>query len=473
MMASSTEMLLSRIAALRQRLAQTEAPMPSDSTARVETASGSTDPLQRLQYKVAAGAWQTALIDSTTPVPAETPAPVRLTARCARLLQRGRDLLHELRRLAEEPILDKNPGDPLAILYRETVAMIDALLRSVQSVPDAPSAQVRLADGLEIVLGEVGKRIAILRAGLAHRRAEEDKIAGLAELLTNLALGRSLSLHPFTLLANTLVDEARRGVPLHFFRPEFEQAAHYVACHGLVVAQVLARLTHGDEEWNGRQHEPVLAGLLHDVGMLRLPPAILAQSAPLNDAERRLLESHTTLGADILGRMIPSKSWLIDTALCHHERVDGTGYPAGLRQIPSLVRLLTVCDIYAALCSPRPYRAAQETRAALTDTLLLAEQGGLDQFQAERLLDLSFYPVGSVVELSDGTVGVVAATHAAKKALQAPARPILALLADAQGQPLPYPCHLDLTQGDERSIVRTLPPAERQELLGAVYPELV
>jgi hypothetical protein len=92
--------------------------------------------------------------------------------------------------------------------------------------------------------------------------------------------------------------------------------------------------------------------------------------------------------------------------------------------------------------------------------------------QAERLLDLSFYPVGSVVELTDGAVGVVVATHPARKDLRNPARPVLALLTDRQGQPLAFPCHLDLTHFEERSILRALPATERSELLVRRYPEL-
>src|SRR5207302_10228235 len=67
--------------------------------------------------------------------------------------------------------------------------------------------------------------------------------------------------------------------------------------------------------------------------------------------------------------------------------------PGGLRQgqLAPLTCLLAVCDVYAALCSPRPYRSARDPRTALTDTLLLAEQGLLDRTQCERLLLLAFY----------------------------------------------------------------------------------
>jgi hypothetical protein len=131
-----------------------------------------------------------------------------------------------------------------------------------------------------------------------------------------------------------------------------------------------------------------------------------------------------------------------------------------------------VCDAYAALAAPRPHRPAREPRAAMTDTLLLAEQGALDRHQAERLLHLSFYPPGTVVELADGAVGVVVAGPRGEHPATAPARPVVALLLDEQGRPLAAPEWVDLSAGEGRSIVHTLSAVERRDLLGRRYPEL-
>jgi HD-GYP domain-containing protein (c-di-GMP phosphodiesterase class II) len=209
--------------------------------------------------------------------------------------------------------------------------------------------------------------------------------------------------------------------------------------------------------------------------MLRVPAELLALPGPLDDAGRRAVEAHARAGADLVRRLVPEGAWLAEAAAAHHERLDGTGYPGGLRdvQVSSLARLLAVCDTYAALCCARPHRPARDTRTALTDTLLLAESGTLDKHHAERLLQLSFYPVGSAVELADGSAGVVVATHPGRRDLNTPARPVVALLTDSQGQPLPAPLHLDLAQCESRSIVRSLPDAERRELLGTHYPEVV
>ena len=184
-----------------------------------------------------------------------------------------------------------------------------------------------------------------------------------------------------------------------------------------------------------------------------------------------MVEAHAILGVEMAAGLSPTSTALIEAAGQHHERLDGTGYPAGLRelQIKPLIRLLSVCDFYAAMCQPRAYRPALDTRTALTDTLLEAEKGALDRTQAEKLLLLSFYPVGSVVELSDGAVGVVVATHQGRHDLHTPGRPVVALLTNNQGHTLPAPLHVDLSEVEGLTILRGLPTVERRERLDRRY----
>jgi HD-GYP domain-containing protein (c-di-GMP phosphodiesterase class II) len=207
--------------------------------------------------------------------------------------------------------------------------------------------------------------------------------------------------------------------------------------------------------------------------MLGLPVDILAHAGPLSDPQRRIVEGHARTGGELAHRLLGGEAWLADAVAAHHERVDGTGYPAGLRgpDIPDLARLLAVADVYSALCEVRPYRLAKDTRMALAETLVLAEQGLLDTRHAGRLLDLSFYPVGTAVELADGDVGVVVAIHRHLDERQAPARPVIVVLTDQVGQPLPTPHHVDLAACESQSIVRSLSAGERRLLLGRNYPE--
>lgn len=99
-------------------------------------------------------------------------------------------------------------------------------------------------------------------------------------------------------------------------------------------------------------------GLLHDIGKIAVPGAILDKPGRLTDEEMQIVQSHPEVGARILAP-IEAYEPIIPIVLYHHERFDGSGYPRGLRgdAIPSLARLVAVADVYDALVSDRPYRA--------------------------------------------------------------------------------------------------------------------
>jgi HD-GYP domain-containing protein (c-di-GMP phosphodiesterase class II) len=481
---TETQALLGKIAALRQRLEQAQGLATEAGSAAAALAGGDGSRLEVLRRKTTAGAEHDALVDVAMRPLADptggptTVFPTQLTTRARHIIERGRELLARLRPLAEhlEPDAQSplRPGaDPLARHYRETAAMADSTLRMVQAFPDAPSAQLKLSEGLETILQVVAQRVGVLGRAVAERSHWSGRADTLAGLLTALANGDDTDRRPFTTLSEELIAEAVDGLPLRFLYAPPAEPARFVACHSLTVAQVVARVARHDSELRPRTLEAVLSALVHDAGMLLVPADLLAQAGPLDDAGRRAVEAHARLGAELARRLLPDATWLAEATAAHHERVDGTGYPGGLRdvQVSSLARLLAVCDTYGALCSARPHRPARETRTALTDTLLLAESGALDKGHAERLLHLSFYPVGTAVEMADGAVGVVVATHAGRRDLNTPARPVVALLTDSQGKPLASPLHLDLAQCESRSIVRSLPAPERRELLGAHYPE--
>jgi hypothetical protein len=490
---SETQAILGRIAALRQRLEQAQGLAQEAATAAAlaaERGEAYNHPAA-IEARIAAGAEHDARLDAVlrplTGVGMDAHSlPRQLTSRARRVLERGREFLTRIRSLSDAfaPVTDDPPpapspalvldrSDPLAVLYRETAAMTETALRTVPLLPDAVSAQMPLCEGLEAVLGVVASRLKTLTAGVERHRQEVGRIDRLADLLTELEAGRLREVQPFIELAEEVLADAREGGPLRFLETDAAHPARFVACHSLTVARVVARVLRFDVGLRSRPLEPVLAALTHDVGMLRVPAAILAKPGPLTDDERRAVEAHCRAGAEIAEQLLPGAAWLAEAAAAHHERLDGTGYPDGLRefQLSPLARLLAVCDVYAGFRARRPDRPGRETRTAMADTLLLAEQGQLDRQGAEHLLQLTFYPVGSAVELEDGALGMVVATPSSRRELNSPARPVVALLTDAQGEPLPTPRHLDLAQCDSHSIVRSLSSAERREVLLRRFPE--
>jgi response regulator RpfG family c-di-GMP phosphodiesterase len=111
--------------------------------------------------------------------------------------------------------------------------------------------------------------------------------------------------------------------------------------------------------------------LLHDVGKLGIPDAVLKKAAPLSAAERRLMQEHTLLGEAMLANVTLLDGVGLKVVRSHHERWDGTGYPDGLEgeQIPIAARVFALVDAMDAMTTDRPYRAAQTWEDA-TDEIL-------------------------------------------------------------------------------------------------------
>jgi cyclic di-GMP phosphodiesterase len=128
--------------------------------------------------------------------------------------------------------------------------------------------------------------------------------------------------------------------------------AERVTAYGLLIARATAPAL--------ASSPPIEFGfLLHDIGKLAIPDAILFKSGPLSAAERALMSRHPVIGAEILSQI----DFLADSVQVvrhHHERWDGSGYPDGLRRtdIPLAARIFAVADVLDALTTDRPYRSA-------------------------------------------------------------------------------------------------------------------
>ncbi len=162
----------------------------------------------------------------------------------------------------------------------------------------------------------------------------------------------------------------------------------YTAGHSRRVADysraVAERLALRDEEQNAIEH----AALLHDIGKIGIPDAILLKPAGLDDAEFAVMREHPAIGAAILGG-IDALEGVTLCVLHHHERIDGAGYPAGLAgdQIPLGARIIAVAEAFDAMTTDRPYRRALSITAA-TEELERSAGRQFDQRCAGALLEL-------------------------------------------------------------------------------------
>jgi HD-GYP domain-containing protein (c-di-GMP phosphodiesterase class II) len=110
------------------------------------------------------------------------------------------------------------------------------------------------------------------------------------------------------------------------------------------------------------------AVLLHDIGKARIDSSILNKASPLTEAEWKVMRKHPEWGLDLVKSHETPTPEMGEVILLHHEKLDGSGYPEGLRgsEIPTLVRITTICDIFDALTTNRSYRSALSTFETLS-----------------------------------------------------------------------------------------------------------
>jgi HD-GYP domain-containing protein (c-di-GMP phosphodiesterase class II) len=190
------------------------------------------------------------------------------------------------------------------------------------------------------------------------------------------------------------------------------------------------------------------AGLFHDLGKALIPQNILNAPRKLNNAEFAAMRQHPQLGFDQLASLPGIPSAVLEGALQHHEKHDGSGYPNGIsgEAISSIGRVVGVADVYDALSSERPYKKAMTAHKALGIMYQISGKEFDPAYLARFIRMMGVYPVGSVVELEDGWKGVVSMSNP-----ESPAKPTVRLVLDAEGKPVRHEDR-NLADGDASPI---------------------
>jgi putative nucleotidyltransferase with HDIG domain len=203
----------------------------------------------------------------------------------------------------------------------------------------------------------------------AHLRTMETVSQATTALRTGFATVPSglLSIEALAPVADEIADcvDASPDVFLKVTRLKKKDEVTYV--HSIAVGALMMRLARDMDFDETTVRELGLAGLLHDVGKLMIPNAILNKNGALEGEEKRLVRSHPALGHRLLQKQANVSQIVLDICLHHHEMLDGSGYPLGLeaRDLSPEIRIATVCDVFEALTSARPYKRPWSTRDAL------------------------------------------------------------------------------------------------------------
>lgn len=234
---------------------------------------------------------------------------------------------------------------------------------------------------------------------------------------------------------------------------DIRTADEYTLGHSVNVC-ILSVLLGSQAGLNAAQlHELGLGALMHDIGKIAIPTEVLNKPGALTPEEFALMREHTTLGWEILSTQQEISYTSSAMALQHHERWSGGGYPRGIKgtAIHQFSRICAVVDCYDAMTADRVYRKGFTPERALKSLNEISR----DFFEPELLQlfceSVAPYPVGSLVEITDGYQAVVTAVERGKTT-----RPHVRVVIDPEGRPLAQPFAVDLFAEPHVHILSTV-----------------
>ncbi|MDT8992248.1 HD-GYP domain-containing protein [Curvibacter sp. APW13] len=210
-------------------------------------------------------------------------------------------------------------------------------------------------------------------------------------------------------LVEEITDSVSRNPGALISLARLKSADDYTYMHSVAVCAMMVALAKQlglDEE---QTRSAGMAGLMHDLGKAQMPMDVLNKPGKLTDEEFAIIKTHPEEGYKLLQAGVDVDPIIMDVCLHHHEKTDGSGYPKGLKdaEISLFAKMGAVCDVYDAITSNRPYKAGWDPAESLRKMAEWAN-GHFDTkiFQAF-VKSLGIYPIGSLVRLQSGRLGVV------------------------------------------------------------------
>ena len=308
--------------------------------------------------------------------------------------------------------LDVAPGTS-SVSRQEADAQIDTSFSQLEELPPLPASMPAPA----------------LRDRAATDMASELKAAvsicsrakeAVVSMFSEARMGRAVDADSAKSLVQEISDSITRNPGALISLARLKTADDYTYMHSVAVCALmvaLARQLKLDEE---QTRLAGVARLLHDLGKIAIPNAVLNKPGKLTDREFTVVRNHPVAGYQMLkeGGNLPAA--VLDACLHHHEKIDGSGYPDRLQgdAISTIARMTAICDVYDAITSDRAYKRGWDPSESLRH---MAEWTS-DHFDARLfhafVKSIGIYPVGSLVRLTSGRLGVV--VEQAPAALTAP-----------------------------------------------------
>ncbi|MGI2260644.1 HD-GYP domain-containing protein [Shewanella sp. GXUN23E] len=221
--------------------------------------------------------------------------------------------------------------------------------------------------------------------------------------------GKAIEVAPVEVLADKIIESVMLDTDALQYVSALRSKDAYLLEHSVNVAVLLVTFGRHLDLPATTLRQLAVGGILHDIGKIRIDNRILHKPGRLTPQEYEQIKQHQAFAMDALANSTQLHPVSKEVCLMHHEKLDGSGYPCGLAgdAIPLHGRISNICDIYDALTADRCYKEAMSPAAAFKVLLGMTPDQLDQQLVYEFIRCVGVYPVGSLVQLTDGRVGIV------------------------------------------------------------------
>lgn len=299
-------------------------------------------------------------------------------------------------------------------VYVEEERSRDSAFENLQRALEPPGTEGNAAPGQTDISAAIGN--------VRHPRKEQfnervrvaaairDEAVGfLEEIRRDARLGRALSSRQARRIVGEITRQVTTNASAAVWLTNISRRDEYTSAHSVNVC-VLTLAFSMFLGIRGQQLESIALGaLLHDVGKVNMPRGLLNKTSPLTANDWKTIHRHPEEGCELLSGSPGLPQEVFDIVRMHHERIDGSGFPEGLSggQIPLHARIVGLVNLYDSLTTDRPYRAGRPADDVLQELYNESELTYGGKLVQEFIRCVGIFPVGSLVELDNGALGVV------------------------------------------------------------------
>lgn len=259
-----------------------------------------------------------------------------------------------------------------------------------------------------------------------------DVMSSVAGLVEDIRFGRALDIGVLDDLAHQIATEVADSPSLILLLHQMRANHGYVYSHSVAVSVLSTACARYIGQPDAYCKDVALGGLIHDVGMLCMPTALLAHNGVMSDEQKAQVRAHVMYGQDLLkSQSLPPVA--MSMLLEHHERFDGAGYPLGTAgaDISLAGKIAAIADVFDAISSDRGYHDALPPAAAIRKIHELSGRCFDPLVAAGFIRAIGIYPVGSLVRLSNNRLAVIV-EHRRDQPLSPKVLPVIDLQTNAR-----------------------------------------